>query len=448
MFVAFFPLSVRRGAFSTGFIFKYEGGADHVMRVEPVYQTVKDEVFDSGYLSKAQWSKLIEVKALNYLNTTNVKKMIGITKEHIYVVILYCDCTKLCTAVSASFRRRNIFETIQSVKQRHSKFFNFGRLLTELVLKFGGTGRDETGPFFCGLNHILNVGSYAITLKGPCSTSTVRTVAMNFATEKGIILKLDNDTAQAREQKFFDCSWISNYFEESERLWISGKEWYPLRIASIVIVRTANNYRKMMRALFLFDTMISGVPLSTKLFSGCKIEPTMEDYELLQKLIHSDLSGGIGAVADFDEYLKNEWALFLRSKEEIVLNWSYVRKDFYVLSNLVVFNLVQYKHHKAAKGMNNVLKVKWLSLFPAVHTVSIDTGGPRTLRRWYKFRLEALLSSMQMLPRSVRTVIVKDYEFWAQTALTGDIVSLFVACGWIAEYQKREHRLVFTLKSE
>ena len=186
---------------------------------------------------------------------------IPVSEAHICAIILYCDFSKLCTAFSATFRRQNVFETLESVKQRHSKFAKFGNLLVDLVLTFGITGGydNETGPFFCGLNCILNVGSFAITLKGPCSTSTVREVAVNFAKSDGIILRLENDTWNASEQYFFNCSWISNYFEESERLWMAGSR--PLRIASITIVRSAKNYRKMMRALFLFDAMISRVIL-------------------------------------------------------------------------------------------------------------------------------------------------------------------------------------------
>ena len=132
-----------------------------------------------------------------------------------------------------------MFENIESVKARHSNFGHFGRLLVETVLDFGINGRDESGPYFCGINCALNIGSYAIRLMGPCSTTTQRSVALNFAKSDGIILRINNNQKESKNQCFFDCSCISNYFEESERLWIAGKK--PLKIESIAIVKSAKN---------------------------------------------------------------------------------------------------------------------------------------------------------------------------------------------------------------
>ena len=415
------------------------------MNVKPVHQTLRDEVVESRYLSRAQWANIVEVKAREYMKTKRVRKMKGVTKEHICAIILYCDITALCTAFSATFRRENVFETLEAMKRRHAHFAIWARSLVELVLKFGingyvpryPTGGDdyETGPFFCGLDRIFNVGSFAITLQGPCSTSKVRTVALNFATKQGTILTLDNDTYEASQQMFFDCSWISNYFEEAERLWIGGYD--PLRIVSIVIVSSAKDYRRMMRALFLFDAMISGVWMA-----DCNIKLEAADCKLIQKLIESE--------SKFDEYVTKEWCLFLQSKEEIMLDLYEMQREFHILSSLVVSDLVRYEVDEAAKGNNNVLKTEWISIFPAVHTVNINTR-----KYYFKFRLEALLVSMKTLPRSVGTVIVEDDGEWANEALTEDIKSLFAEFGWTAEYQVAENEddseqigeLVFQLKS-
>ena len=107
-------------------------------------------------------------------------------------------------------------------------------------------------------------------------------MALNFAKESGVVVKVINDSANSSKQRFFDCSWISNYFEEAERLWIGGNASFALRIVSITIVRTAKTYQKMMRALFLFDAMISGVDLYQS-----PITENAADYKLI-----SDLMGG------------------------------------------------------------------------------------------------------------------------------------------------------------
>ena len=198
------PHSVRRIAFSTGFAFIYWDRhcvwddddelrkIEEEMSVTPKHQTLKEEILGSGYLTGAQWHYLVELKVREYMKTENVRKMVkwdgvkkmhySVTKDHIRAIMLYCDFAVLCTAFSATFRREHVFESLESVKQRHSQFAIFGRLLVELIFEFGTNGlphepyggANEKGPFFCGLNRIMNVGSFAITLKGPCSTSAVQ----------------------------------------------------------------------------------------------------------------------------------------------------------------------------------------------------------------------------------------------------------------------------------
>merc|ERR550532_2329865 len=122
--------------------------------------------------------------------TGQIKKGQPLSQQHLCSVILYCDFGPLCTAFSETLRRENVFEDLESLILRHSKFAHFGQLLTETVIDYGINGHVNTvdyenGPFFCGINCPLNFGSYAITLKGPCSTSTVRSVALNFAKSNG-----------------------------------------------------------------------------------------------------------------------------------------------------------------------------------------------------------------------------------------------------------------------
>ena len=266
--------SVLRVSFSTGFTFHYWRNETKQSKdqsklmnqprhnVKAKFETLKAEILESGFVTAERWKESVELKVQKYLKTRRVRQMMvsigcastgqlqegsSVTKQHLAAIILYCDFSKLCTAFSATFRRLNVFESIESVIFRHSKFANFGRLLVEAVLDFGekaGYRRGgELGPFFCGLSGNINIGSYAIRLEGPCSTTTQRTIALNFAKGDGVVLSLKNDSGEVREQTFLNCSWISNYHEEAERLWIAGT--YPLRIVSIITVKTAKNYQKV-----------------------------------------------------------------------------------------------------------------------------------------------------------------------------------------------------------
>ena len=417
------------------------------MSIKPKFQNLKEEIIESGHLSLAEWMKFVDLKAKCYLkmrkvkkiksgqaqmhparrtNTGHVKNGQPLSLEHLCAIILYCDFGTLCTAFSATYRLENVFEDLESLKKRHSSFGHFGRLLAEAVLDFGINGKKETkgyerGPFFCGINCPLNFGTYAIRLLGPCSTSTQRSVALNFAKANGLILHLNNDGNESQNQCFFDCSWISSYFEESERLWIAGRK--PLRIESIVIVKSAKNYKKMMHALYGFDAMISGVSMYND-----KWQLIEYDFNLISKLFALRMNDGISEVSEFDPYLVNEWDLFCQSKEELRLEFYDLNYVFKMMSKLILYNVTVTCR---PKGTDNVLKAEWISLFPSVHTVRISTNGSG-----YKFRLEALLETMKSLSPSV-TVIVEDCvgtSKWAKKALTDEVSAAFKAEGWNMEY--------------
>ena len=151
--------TVRRSAFSTGFEFKYgDKNKDHEMFVKPKYKNLKEEIIESGYLTLSQWMELVDLKGNKYWKSETVKKIkekggrrgFELTPEHLFAVILYCDFTKLCTAFSGTFRRENVFESLESVISRHSEFAIFGRLLVEMVNWFGISGRSGNTVSFCG----------------------------------------------------------------------------------------------------------------------------------------------------------------------------------------------------------------------------------------------------------------------------------------------------------
>ncbi len=84
---------------------------------------------------------------------------------------IICDQTDLCSHFSASFRKKDPFESVKAVTKRHCFYYHFGKGLVEAVTDFGIDGDDEEGPFYSGLSCVLNVTQFAIYLKSPCSTS-------------------------------------------------------------------------------------------------------------------------------------------------------------------------------------------------------------------------------------------------------------------------------------
>eukprot|EP01084_Bolivina_argentea_P043419 80010_1 len=279
-------LNLSATSFSTGYIFYYwthckqqtnkslgdrlNGYSVAELYVPQHYSSLKIEILQSSFLGAAQWQENIVLKADKYNDTEEVKQMTcngeqkhdisageHISKQHLYSIILYCDWSKLCSEFSGTFRKRTSFESLRSLKSRHSKYYWFGKLLVETVNDFGTIGLKERGPFYCGMSIVLNIPSFAIYLKGPCSTSKEMAVSLNFAKRDGIVIQLQNDSGNGSRQRFLDCSFVSNYVEEAEMLFIAGD--YRLRIESIRIIETAQNFQKFFCSFYLFDCMISGV---------------------------------------------------------------------------------------------------------------------------------------------------------------------------------------------
>lgn len=453
---------MRLSAFSTGHRFNYvdwnkrqvhlHGDIETItkMTIKPVHSSLRDEIVGS-YLTKQQWISKVMAKSEQYLKSKAINAMSAkkyytsgqndegspITKKHLMSLILYCDFSDLSTAFSATFRLNHVFEDIESLKRRHSEFGHFARLLVETVNDFGIDGYvksgGEQGPWYCGMNCPMNIGSYAIRLDGPCSSSDKLVVSLNFADQNGMILKLNNDTYDGKWQHFFNCSWISAFLGESERLWIAGR--CPLRLVSIVMVGSAKTYKKMVRSFYLFDAMVSGVPMNT-----CPVEETQEDFELLSALL--TMNEGDDKPVVLDSFLWNEWKLFLRNKKEIKLDLASLDYYFPLLSKLVMFNVDWNGGGKRVDGkwcdwfdtcMNerdNVLRTKWMSKCSALHTVRIDTIGNE-----YKFRLEALLESMQSLSHSI-SLIIEDGGKWIENELSVGILADFDTAGWKIDYGK------------
>merc|ERR1712130_1072211 len=87
-----------------------------------------------------------------------------------------------------------------------------------MVVEYGVNGDGygdveyERGPFFCGISCPLQFGSYAITFKGPCSTTAARSVSLNFAKRNGLILCIQNDGLLMQRQTFLNCSFFFKLF--------------------------------------------------------------------------------------------------------------------------------------------------------------------------------------------------------------------------------------------
>ena len=100
-----------------------------------------------------------------------------------------CNIQTLQNKYSATYRKIPYNETREHLKQRHQEYANLGRLILESCWIYG-TDITATlkASYYHGINCQLLFLKFVATLTGPTSTSTTKTVAVNFCSGNGIFL--------------------------------------------------------------------------------------------------------------------------------------------------------------------------------------------------------------------------------------------------------------------
>eukprot|EP01084_Bolivina_argentea_P062115 113577_1 len=209
-----------------------------------------------------QYAKQIKAADRNHLLHYEIEKNIPISFNHLMSILCYTDCTDLCNSFSSTFRAISMEESLESIKNRNREYWHFSKLIRETVQYFGDklNDRKDTNPFYCGISFMF-IPSFVIRLNSPTSTSKQLSVAYNFADSKGIVIQINNGSnTESGWLRYFNCSWISSYCDEDERLLCGG--YRPLRIESITLVATQQNLFVYCKSMFYFDCMVSGIDLT------------------------------------------------------------------------------------------------------------------------------------------------------------------------------------------
>eukprot|EP01083_Nonionella_stella_P244259 850324_1 len=153
----------------------------------------------------------------------------------------------------------------------------------------------------------------------PTSTSAHKEVATLFA-EDGLILELK---VKSPWINYFDCSWMSSFSNEDEKLfcspWVKGQQ---LRFYSIISVANKANYRYFLRAMTAFNVCINGGGTRGK--TGYAIQ---KDLKIIGKLFSS--------TNKFSFYINSTFRAFLNNIQTTRLNiWDLsVFRKYFIDSN-------------------------------------------------------------------------------------------------------------------
>eukprot|EP01084_Bolivina_argentea_P318559 552471_1 len=369
----------------------YGGYLPKELYVEPKYANYKEELLQ--HVTVDIFKQKAVVKADEYMATEAVKSMKAndmcnkdvyygiekgspLRKNHLISVIMYCDVSKYCTKFSSTFRKLDSFENITSIKARNAEFYFQSKYFRELVECFGSYGYDdrdgfrdnESGPFFTGIDCILIIPQFRIRLYGPTSTSKQIQVATNFAKRGGMIVTLNNDQhIQAYWLPFFNCNWLSGFCDEDERIFCGG--FMSIRIKTVRIIETRQNFKKPFKVLGLLDAVLTG----TTLCPGDKLNITSKDIKSINKLIESTTS--------FDQYISSIFKAYRKNKTHISIFSAAVRMDFKGLIGLIFESEIKwikktqfdFNDLHTISSRVNLISSKIFTILPNITQIVIET---------------------------------------------------------------------------
>eukprot|EP01084_Bolivina_argentea_P150987 263599_1 len=174
------------------------------------------------------------------------------------------------------------------------------------------------------MSHIKIIPEFNIRLCSPTSTSINIEVAIRFSGHYGMIIQLNNNNSPYI--RGFNCSWLSNYPEENERLFFGG--FFRIKIESIRIIKTQQNFGVFMRPLFYLDAMI------TAAIDIEDIEARPGDKKILSSLLKWKLKQK--TKLKFNKYIYNTFDCFCQNKREISLDLHALSKANGKMVNLIL----------------------------------------------------------------------------------------------------------------
>ena len=189
---------------------------------------------------------------------TDIEQGTPFLERHVLSLIFYCSFDQLSAKFSGTYRKISKKESDKDLKLRHQEFHHFGKSLYESINLYGNDVNSAVfGKYvYHGMDKAMLFDSTVAMINGPISTTTEKPVALHFADEQGMVLKLNKLDDRPGQYQFFNCCIVSDYTGEEERLFLQT----VLRIQNIIDVQLNQDYQWYCRAAAVFDVMMGGYP--------------------------------------------------------------------------------------------------------------------------------------------------------------------------------------------
>eukprot|EP01084_Bolivina_argentea_P114012 203083_1 len=257
--------------------------------IDKKYDNFKDEMLNNKIckIDEIQWSNLMDQANCHILtqyakhhvctlkttaNCYEFKIGQNIHQNHLLAIMLYCNYTLLQSKFTETFRKLK-GETNEELKDRHRNFYFWSRYLRECIECFGmketlsNTRNDRLGvvefllnlvekTVYHGVNKHFIFAAISALIKGPLSTTTSFAVALNFASNQGLVLEMDmkdfyrwkdaNTDSTVSAAACFDCRYVSAFTNESEILFVGGYAQFDFKS---ILTPLGHNYGKYLKGI-------------------------------------------------------------------------------------------------------------------------------------------------------------------------------------------------------
>eukprot|EP01084_Bolivina_argentea_P207850 354546_1 len=255
----------------------------------------------------------------NYRNTNDY-----MSKENIVSMMMYCNYTTLQYEFSKTYRIDN--------GKNHTFFYHLGKNLNTVIKKFGTT--CETGSvhtFYDGIGQPLlfpeliykYVPSDGIAIHGPLSTSSSFEVAANFTNyNNGMVIKFTH--AKQSKTKYFHASWLSDYGNEDEYLFIQNSIFERLYLNDIVDMRSGYEYGDVLKALKTIENITNKQTTILK-----NSDHIVAPISLVIRVLSNQLAKKLSGYSSFlkqNRYLNDLCQVYFGNKRKIEIYYTNFRK--------------------------------------------------------------------------------------------------------------------------
>eukprot|EP01084_Bolivina_argentea_P077856 141286_1 len=351
---------------------------------KPKYNHLKDEFIAFKSLGIAQWNNCVLQRAIKLIQTGkckklssanrdkelhyNIKRGTAISLHNIQAIIMHSDFRDLTRPFYSTFRPNSFGESLSSITKRHSSFYHLAKALRETVQYFGDNPCG--GVYYCGIKVVLGITSFAVVLNSPLTTSMHIWVAIKCSTRGGMVLQVQNDgDYESRNHlRSFDCSLISIYPEDNERLFY--EPGHSIRMVSVIVIESAKNYKKLWTAFYILDCMLNGTNME-----GATIRGNKRDKRILLAAINHELEKVSTKNRLSGLYVIDTFHSFCIHKTEITINVNMLDLYFNSFHDLIM-DSVQEDDDKDNKTNNdnvNIFKHETVALFPNLRVITIVT---------------------------------------------------------------------------